>query len=131
MAYFRSSAQHYNTDHLSSSVSRFRISPVAMHDPEASSSRNNNNADTGYEMGSPPATPVYSGANDTSISLNHQVNATPNQRGAAPTQHNKSNKPLILFSINFTNYNPIFLYVFLIGGLILFMCLYGYYQVRY
>jgi adenosine 3'-phospho 5'-phosphosulfate transporter B3 len=37
-------------------------------------------------------------------------------------------KPLVLFSLDITHWSPIIQYIFLIGGLILFMCLYGYYQ---
>jgi adenosine 3'-phospho 5'-phosphosulfate transporter B3 len=37
-------------------------------------------------------------------------------------------KPLVLFSLDITHWSPIVQYIFLIGGLILFMCLYGYYQ---
>lgn len=37
-------------------------------------------------------------------------------------------KPLVLFSFDLTHWSPILQYLFLIGGLIIFMCLYGYYQ---
>jgi hypothetical protein len=37
-------------------------------------------------------------------------------------------KPVILFSFDISHWSAIFQYVFLIGGLIVFMCLYGYYQ---
>lgn len=37
-------------------------------------------------------------------------------------------RPLVLFGIDMTNWSPIIQYLVLFGGLILFMCLYGYYQ---
>jgi drug/metabolite transporter (DMT)-like permease len=37
-------------------------------------------------------------------------------------------KPVILFSFDISHWSAIFQYIFLIGGLIVFMCLYGYYQ---
>jgi hypothetical protein len=41
---------------------------------------------------------------------------------------NQPLKPLVLFSIDISGCSPLVQFIILIGGLILFMCLYGYYQ---
>lgn len=57
-----------------------------------------------------------------SLRMNDMENAD------TPKQRTDNVRPLVIFSVDISSCSPVIQYLVLIGGLILFMCLYGYYQ---
>ena len=68
----------------------------------------------------PPSPAKYSMSNINNDNLNLNINSSKDK--------NSDPRPLVIFWVDITHWSPVLQYVTLAGGLIVFMCLYGYFQ---
>ena len=109
MAYYRPSAHSNYSSHA----------PQILRTMSASSSAINNSSQL---------TTVGTGSGSENFIL-PQLDGEIDERDHAKLRRlDEGQRPLALFGIDLTNLSPVMQYLVLVGGLILFMCLYGYYQ---